>query len=601
MTTMYVRATLSFALALSAIVVGCGSGNGSSNDDVPTTSTIDARGELMTPATDIPGFLGSDLVDAGSDSSPVDSDLVAQAETVLPADVDDPEDLVAPSDVDNPPDSCDCGTWECGTTPGGCQCGSCPSDFGCTDDGKCVGYYDCQLDEDCPSDFYCTWNYEGEVDPQSGFPMWSNLCFPEHEGGSGLGEPCGNGLAQCKHKDLCVDGYCSGLCLGDGDCGGNQLCTVFEYSVDLDDDGYGDQALPLQSCQAFPGSQQKCYANASCPAGEKCLLTELPNLVDNPDMPGKKMLHPDGPYEGVGFCATTPSGAVETGESCFYGDECQGGFSLGAYPDYDEAGFCTELCEKSSDCPDLLSGGTTFKGLCSAGLFGWGGDFNVPEFNIYLGLCYFTPASLADCSANYGCPATEACLPRLVTYGPQYSPSLEHLCTSTENWGEPQPSKLLGEECDPNAEDSEGYAMNECLSGLCWLGPDGWMGYCTAPCNPQSDSCSSGGPDMKCLPTTPYPRKGAYAANAATYHLCQRDIECTPCSHQGYCPGERVCVNLGQDDSYLADYRCVDSCSSNADCASSGATTCTLGYDNFGKGAKGCFAMQGPVPANHCN
>lgn len=224
------------------------------------------------------------------------------------------------------------------------------------------------------------------------------------------------------------------------------------------------------------------------------------------------------------------------------------------------------------------------------------------EANIHMGICGFTTASGADCSTNYNsCPIGEACSVWPVTYGPDYKPQLDYLCTSVENMDYSLPTKTLGQACNPNAEDSDGYFAYECLSGMCFLDDQvAGLGYCSALCTPGSNDCAAGGPDLECAAMTNFPRKGKYAGNSATWYACRKDIECIPCYHSSHCPGDKVCVNLGQNDDLLSDFRCVEGCSIDADCAGASVGTCTAGKDGYGKPVKGCYKMGPNTPENHC-
>ncbi|MFH1530141.1 MAG: hypothetical protein ABIK09_05325 [Pseudomonadota bacterium] len=458
----------------------------------------------------------------------------------------------------------------------------------------------CQGDVDCPDGTYCQWNWNGEVDPLTGLPTWANICVDKTDGGVPLGGACAEDGPTCENGSFCLGGHCSALCDSDGDCAGEQLCVVTEFNVDLDGDGADDQSLPLKWCMTFEGSLTPCFSNATCGTGERCELHEVESLVGDLQNPGSMILDTDGPYLAKGLCVTADTSLAAYGESCYWADDCMSGWCLGADPGMSQTGFCTGLCEGAADCGPVGTGENSYPGVCNGYLYTYGGDSGVIETNIHLGLCGFTSGSGADCSANLLCPGGEACFARPITYGPDYSPNEEYVCLSTENLDGSLPTKTIGQACDPWAEDSSGNSLTECIEGICFEDVQSGTGYCSRVCKPEADDCSEGGPSMKCLGLTTVPRKGKYTANSATWFACRKDIECTPCYQSGTCPGDRVCVNLGQDNNILADFRCVQACTSNAQCVGAGAATCNIGTDGYGQPAQGCFDMLG-YPVNHCN
>ncbi len=173
---------------------------------------------------------------------------------------------------------------------------------------------------------------------------------------------------------------------------------------------------------------------------------------------------------------------------------------------------------------------------------------------------------------------------------------MQYVCTNTQNADGSQPTLGLGQVCDPSAEDAEGNPLQQCLSGLCMEDAQAGTGYCSELCQP-GGTCAF--PTMDCLPITTIPRKGMYQANSATWHLCRKDIDCTPCMFSEFCPGDRVCVNLGQDDNTLSDYRCIQACNGDADCAGTPASTCNQGADAYGTPHWACFD-KGTFPVNYC-
>ncbi len=482
----------------------------------------------------------------------------------------------------------DCSYWECGGLDKQIF-----SEADYTAD-LCWPKTGCQRDADCPDGHYCQQNYEGAVDSQTGLPAWSNFCVPKNPFGDVAGAPCGDLMPPCENDSLCVDGHCSALCTGDDDCGANQLCTVYEFTVDTDGDSYADQALPIQWCTTYEGSKTECYSDAACGAGERCSVSEFANDID--DGYGSLIPNPDGPYTVKGYCVTADPLAADLGEPCLWGDDCKSGWCLYSDPDTGTEGWCSQVCADTADCTAIEVGGDIFNGICGGLLWSYGGDANVVETNIYLGLCFFTAGSADDCAGNFTCGAGEACSVYPVTYAPDYVPNMQYVCTNTQNADGSQPTLGLGQVCDPSAEDAEGNPLQQCLSGLCMEDAQAGTGYCSELCQP-GGTCAF--PTMDCLPITTIPRKGMYQANSATWHLCRKDIDCTPCMFSEFCPGDRVCVNLGQDDNTLSDYRCIQACNGDADCAGTPASTCNQGADAYGTPHWACFD-KGTFPVNYC-
>ena len=91
-----------------------------------------------------------------------------------------------------------------------------------------------------------------------------------------------------------------------------------------------------------------------------------------------------------------------------------------------------------------------------------------------------------------------------------------------------------------------------------------------------------------------------YEPHAGGFNVCREDVDCVSCFGTHYCPGDRVCVNLGQADGELADYRCVPACASDEDCAEETATVCSEGADGYGASVSGCFEKGPDFPVNYC-
>jgi len=459
----------------------------------------------------------------------------------------------------------------------------------------------CMLDTECPDGTYCRWSWTSALDPQTGLPVWENYCADKVDGGVPLGGECGVDGPTCENDDFCFNGHCSALCEDAADCADDQFCVVNEFMLDVDGDDVNEQSIALEWCMTFEGSLTPCFSDATCGAGERCELHEYESRVNDPDNPGSTILDPDGPYLVQGLCVTAGNGLAGLGETCLWGSDCSSGWCLGSDPDSGDTGFCSALCEDADDCGAMEMNGEMYPGFCNGYMYLYGGDSGIPETNIHIGLCGFTAGSGEDCTGDFTCPWGEACSPRTITFGPDYAANIDYRCLSNTNWDDSLPTKQLGESCDPWAEDQDGNPLTQCISGLCFQGTQWDNGYCAAPCSKAADTCAadSGDPTMACFDLTPIPRWGKYTGNSATWSACMKDTDCTPCDHAGDCPGERSCVNLGQNDDLLADYRCVQACSENVDCASATAPTCNTSTNGFGQPTKGCFE-QLTFPVNHC-
>ena len=497
----------------------------------------------------------------------------------------------------------DCSGWRCYTE--GFQIFSDLEDY----TPKLCWPLNCELDDDCAPGFYCRYNWMGEFD-ENGLPSWEHICLRQVEDGAELGEECDNDPndnipgATCKNEDMCVAGNCSALCLEDGDCGDGQLCTVYEFQIDTDDDEEADQSLPLQWCWSFPGSGTDCFSEVTCGADETCDVYEIANYMDDPANPGTQILHPDAPYILKGRCATVDNPAEKGawGAQCSGAADCHSGFCLGADAATNTPGFCTQVCAQHEDCPPISDGqGEELGGLCTRLMFANGGDWNTAFGNIYVGLCQGTSAKGGECGDDFTCPAGEACSPFVLTFGADYMPSIDYACASNDN-GEDGPAVTgtTKDTCDPSLEDANGNQVSQCLSGLCFEGVEDTDGYCSQLCDPNNDTCAADGtPDMICDWLETVPRKGAYAGNSGGFNTCRKDIDCTPCFGSGFCPGDRVCANLGQDDDTLSDYRCVASCTTDDDCAGTPSAVCSQGTDGYGAAISGCYDAKS-VNKNFC-
>ncbi|PIE18825.1 MAG: hypothetical protein CSA66_03665 [Proteobacteria bacterium] len=445
----------------------------------------------------------------------------------------------------------------------------------------------CDIDNDCAAGFYCRFFWNGELGDDAAL---DSSCLTQNPDGEELGEACDDNPndaeagAVCANEDLCVGGYCSALCGGHADCADSQRCEVAELPGDVDEDGQYDFVLPLSWCIHGSRDSGECFADAECDAGEYCSLYEIENLVD--DGEGGMMLDADAPYLLTGACEPADDSLQAWGGVCTSSSDCQSGLCLGATEN--SPGFCTKTCAASSECEEVSLGGETANGLCASLRYSWGGDLDDVRSDLYLPVCVLDLSSGADCSTDFTCEATnEACTPNAIGSSPDQKGTVEYLCQALYDPAAPPtplPREQLGADCDPASDDFE------CESGIC-LTDKGGNGYCSAPC--KADSPAEGA--LTCQPFVNQPRKGAYAANAPSFMLYQRDQECTECAGSWQCGEGQVCAMLSATTGY-----CVPSCTEAADCAAATVTTaCSDTTDPFGDAVKGCFDDTA-TPSNYC-
>lgn len=466
---------------------------------------------------------------------------------------------------------------------------------------------DCGLDTDCAGGAYCQQFWNGELGEEA---AWEYLCLAGEEGGAPIGAACDENPDDNVPGDLCLgdscdDGFCSGLCEADTDCGSEQVCGVVEPVGDIDEDGVLDVVLPLQVCMSFPGHTTECLVEADCAEGESCRLYEIENLVPDPEDPeGVAMIaDPDAPFLIRGLCTADQEDRGDWGDTCgtapgseFLG--CNSGFCLNTSP-----AICTHFCTSAADCPDIKNGEQVTKGFCIPALFAYGGDFDDPTNDLRPGVCLALGPedSGEDCAGDFACEdPSEACSPLVISASPDVPAVVDYRCLDAANTDGSLPTKKAGDKCNPDAEDPSGNPIGECATALCLDDPeDEGVGYCSKLCDPEAaDACPAG---LACLDATLVERKGKYAENSASIWLCQKDVDCNQCGSSADCPGERSCVNLGQDSDTLEDWRCVPSCETDDQCAAEGAK-CQESEDMAGTATKGCFEKdeESGFPVNFC-
>lgn len=410
----------------------------------------------------------------------------------------------------------------------------------------------CDVDGDCGAGFYCRFFWNGEGGDAAAL---DNMCLKQVDDGAELGEACDSNPDDlipgdtCKNEDLCLGGFCSALCRDNDDCADSQICAVSELPGDEDDDGEDDFVLPVKWCEVHSRTGTACLSQAECQAGEYCDIYE----IENPDTANAA----DAPYLLRGVCTPAPAQTADWGALCSSGAACKSGFCLGASTT--SQGFCTKPCAASSECEQVNLGGEQVEGVCTALLYSFGGKLDYDPPNLYLAACYVEASSTADCSADFTCSAAnEACLVNPILTSPDKAPSVEYLCQALYDPTDPPttlPTKDVGDACDLDAEDFE------CKNAYCLEGADG-NGYCSAPCDPATDTAANNG--TTCQKFINRPRVGFYADNAAVFYLWQKDLSCAPCAGPWNCEDGATCENAGT----TANPRlvCVDSGSTAAAC-----------------------------------
>lgn len=353
----------------------------------------------------------------------------------------------------------------------------------------------CWFDDDCAASEYCN--------PVIELAEWYGECLAKTGGGAAVGEACDDNTP-CEGELLCRSGFCSRLCRGDADCntGADQVCAAEELRFDFDHELGTDAVQWLTFCDTIDGKgDTSCFSDSACPTGDTCRFWIAPNRNATDE------LDPDGPYTVNGVCRTPESERKPFGEECDAGSECQSGLCLGF--------VCARLCESSSECPDVQIDGETVTTLCQAGLW-TGREFGPEEHRNFISICR-EGTKEQDCSDDFTCDfEEEACLPRVIAFGPDYAPTVEYYCDFAVLFGGTE----LGASCDPDAKDELGNTIQSCISGGCARTPDGG-GVCTRTCKPGDDAgCAMIAEGMKCLENVIIPRAGAYTGNAASVTAC---------------------------------------------------------------------------------
>lgn len=285
-------------------------------------------------------------------------------------------------------------------------------------------------------------NCDGVVD--EGCSAFGDICAGDEECASGLcsetevGVVCTQSCDPLRAELGCPPGF---FCQNDGGCSGVCALQTEELGLGAECDASGECSSGY--CAAVGEETRRCHSpcgdqQAMCLAGEVCFANE----------------------GSCGVCVDAQFVAPprDQGEPCQVDSDCGDGICL------DDAGvrFCARACEAAEDCDDAfhcrgsrcipgaleeIGGACLENGDCSAGFCAAQG-----ERSWCTGFC----ESIDDCPLGFSCSAAGD----------------SNICTPANG--------LLGDECTID---------DECISGLCALGPVGSV--CSRFCGPEL-ACSAG-------------------------------------------------------------------------------------------------------------
>lgn len=411
--------------------------------------------------------------------------------------------------------------------PGAAQ-SPCPEGWTCFDDfdigvtfDVCLPAY-CETNDDCTDGFTCVLTFEFNSDT-----VLRGICLATDEGSAQPGEGCGEERtcqgATCFDTDD-GEGFCSGMCDTDADCGPGAYCDIVNFGIDAD-----PGSAPAQICRPGErtGSGRPCAVDAQCAADD-----------DNPEeacdyyiageLDGGRYVSPP---RLAGRCAEISPNAVGLGETCSELQPCR---TEGLCLNGGGGSFCSAACRDSRDCDGGLCFAIDFGGqsggVCiPAGLFGQDG------------------ASLSPCGNDGDCGDGESC--QLNPVEASQNPVAELLCLNAGGRGAP------GSDCN---------AAEQCASLDCQprTTDPAAPGYCRAPCRADAD-CGAG---FACERVRP-------VAGGNLVNMCRPVAACQPCAFDGSAPcgGDYTCglVNYGAG---VASGACL------AQCDGPGDITCNDGF-----------------------
>jgi hypothetical protein len=373
--------------------------------------------------------------------------------------------------------------------------------------------YACLIDNSCDSSVDCEDGYTCGVALGSDDTLVGQ-CMPP-EGSDALGSSCS--LSQQCISGWCIDGHCTEVCADDSNCIGDTAgkCGVISFCIEEQ----GNECIlsdGIPMCQWFPGSNDPCTGDASCPAGEACDY-----YVGTDEVTVEKLCT-------TAVCDPADTGCQDTNEACGdTGDPCFNGLCL-------TTGYCSALCDSSADCPTEM--------IC--------GGMSVTDDSV-TGVCIQFDGSATACTNDAECTdANETC---------QYVGTLtgvESLCgTAVPDGVGP------GEACD-------GSTLL-CSNDLCLT-----SGFCSAVCGTNAD-CVAYAMECYYIGFGDDIYEPACVEGGTSSPLCSLCNDDTDCAGDAVChtsttnPGEKYCglpCPNGDECASITGTSCVDgSCKPDAD------------------------------------
>ncbi len=519
---------------------------------------------------------------------------------------------------------------DCITQIGACQQGKCPNGDLCTSDVDCSKWAcdkvqisstsatkysvclpkgGCKSNADClDKTKACTLYYNGvskvtgDLDPQNPnkvvLPGWKNLCTNKVGNGVAQGQACDpftndtdTTLKPCSNPAMCINGYCSGLCVLDQDCPANSKCSIREATYDLSSplDGKADLSLPYGACTSTKGIGKSCVSTKECGFGKHCKVLIGLSPPNSPQT-----------YSATGRCVDKVADKGDYGATCGIASTgkglqklCNSSYCTNTVSSFGQSqpGFCLELCASASDCPSTVSlYNTSYKSVCRSLRLYWNTTVDESDDH-YVPACYPVNAKslMTDCSASKLCPQSDqACIGYGISMSADQPSKVEHLCVYNGNANAQPPSLPVGAQCNLQS------SILQCADGYCLADTTTGKGYCSRVCNSNTDCGNQDG--MLCNQSYQVLER-ANPLNAAVMPLCMKAKSCIPCDNDNDCAGNYACTNTGGAGT-LAKKICAPTCQSDAQCVGTdGGKLCLTASDDDAKpiaGLKVCTPACGP-------
>ncbi|MCA9538267.1 MAG: hypothetical protein KC620_05235 [Myxococcales bacterium] len=443
---------------------------------------------------------------------------------------------------------CDPSNEESTACPDGWRCFK-DFDIGVTLD-VCLPTY-CERNADCDDGFTCALGFEFNSDT-----VLRGICLKTDEGMAQPGEVC-TAERECQGA-ACLDdedgeGFCSGMCNTDDDCGPGAYCDIINFGISAE-----PGSAPAQICiqGERTGSGRNCQVDADCAAAGNVAEEACEYYISGQLEGGRYVEEP----HAAGRCAAIPNNAVD------YGAQCSG-----VQPCHTESlclrstgnnTFCSEVCRDTRDC---AAGSVCF----ALDLGGAAGGVCVPA-----NLIGAAGSSLAACSNDTDCGDAEHCRLNVIETDP---PIAETLCFAGRTGGAPGADCAADEDC--RAANCQPRSTDLTVPG-----------FCEAPCRGNED-CGAG---FTCERTRPL-------AGANAVRVCRPADVCMPCAFDGTttCGGGNVCSkisfgNLGEGNA------CLVPCSGPDDQICAPGFSCSPQLDGAGRVVDGSFACAPVTPNETC-